>query len=254
MRWEPDISHAEFERIKSLGPPFGGWHRWGRPGLQDGAWFLDEGEHPQIRFPWKKAPHPVTGVPACPDGQTIPAHDTHLKILGGLHPIHNSILDVGGYDGVWAWLFAAERRVVLDVCQEALERWAVIHSDIICADGRDLGKLFEPEEFDVVLLIDVLEHMKATSALKCIKAAEKIAKYQVVVATPDGWWPFDDWESIVWPPDAIVAADVPCAELMAHKSGWTHEFFEDRGYEVIVQPDLHTDLDMGDGFVAFLNK
>jgi hypothetical protein len=246
MKWKPDLSPLEFQKtLQSETQPIA-MPRWNQSGLQDGAWYWD-GNDPYVRIPWRRFGGP-DGTKVW--GQCIKAHDTHLKIVRGIHPVHNSILDVGGYDGIWAWLFAAERKVVLDVCQEALERWAAIHAtEVICEDARNLDALFYPSEFDVVFLIDVLEHMKATSAMRCIKAAEKIAKYQVVVATPDGWWPFDDWQSIV-----TKGSDVPCAELMAHKSGWGHKFFESRGYSVTIQPGLHSDLDLGDGLVAFLNK
>jgi len=247
-KWNPDIDEYEFNRIQAITVPYAGWRMLTEDPFQYGAWFEDGGGTKHIRMPWKKARLP-DGTPTCPDGQTILAHNTHLQVLEYLHPHHDSILDVGGYDGIWAWLISAQRKVVLDICQEALERWAAIHSDIICADGRDLGKLFQKDEFDVVFLLDVLEHMRATSALKCLKAAEEIAKYQVMVATPDGWWPFDNYECIITP-----GADVPCVELMAHKSGWGHGFFESRGYEVTIQPGLHSDLGMGDGLVAVLNK
>ena len=244
MQFKPDLSPAGFQQVlaSSTYPPM---ELYLQTGLQEGAWYWD-GLEPYVRIPWRR----FTG----PDGtklygQCIKAHDTHLKIVRHIHPSHDSILDVGGYDGIWAWLFAARRKVVLDICQEALERWAAIHSEIICEDGGNIGKLYQENEFDVVFLIDVLEHMKATSALRAIRAAERIAKYQVVVATPDGWWPFDDWQSII-----TKDSDVPCAELMAHKSGWGHEFFEGRGYQVIIQPGLHGDLGMGDGLVAFFNK
>jgi len=245
-KWKPDLSPSEFQTVLQSETHPHAMPRWEQPGLQSGAWYWD-GNDPFVRIPWRRFPGP-DGTKIW--GQCIKAHDTHLKIIKGIHPQHNSILDVGAYDGIWSWLFAAERKVALDVCQESLERWAAIHAtEIVCEDGGNIGKLYKPNEFDVVFLIDVLEHMKATSALKAIYAAEGIAKYQIVIATPDGWWPFDDWQSIV-----TEGSDVPCAELMAHKSGWTHEFFEDRGYEVIIQPGLHNDLGMGDGFVAFLNK
>jgi hypothetical protein len=246
MNWQPDLSPSEFQRVlqSETYPPMPPLEL---PGLQVGAWYGEPGTQSHVRIPWRRFTDP-TGNKVW--GQCIKAHDTHRLVVEGIHPIHNSILDVGGYDGIWAWLFAAERKVVLDICQEALERWAAIHAtEIVCEDGGKIGKLYQENEFDVVFLIDVLEHMKATTALRAVQAAEKIAKYQVVVATPDGWWPFDDWQSII-----TKDSDVPCVENMAHKSGWGHEFFLDRGYDVTIQPGLHSDLGMGDGLVAFYNK
>jgi len=170
--------------------------------------------------------------------------------MDGIYHIHNSILDVGGYDGIWAWLFEAKTKVVLDICEEALFRWAAIHAIPICEDAGRMGMMQEDNEsFDVVFLLDVLEHMEEESALACIEAAERMARYQVIVATPDGYQPFDDWESIV-----TEDSDVPCPELMVHKSGWGHEFFRERGYNIIIQPNLHTDIGGGDGIIAMLNK
>lgn len=215
-------------------------------GLQDGAWFRDSEGIWWIRIPWRQ--YTAAGGRKV-FGQLIKAHDTHLKVMQGIHHIHNSILDVGGYDGIWAWLFEANHKTVIDICQEALERWAAIHAGILCQDAKDLSWLWADDTFDVVFLLDVLEHMEEDSALACVEAAERIAKYQVIVATPDGYQPFDDWESIITPD-----CDVPCPENMVHKSGWGREFFEDRGYKVTIQPNLHTDIGGGDGLIAFYNK
>lgn len=252
MNWQPDLTPLEFQIVLDspilwgscfLNPPVNPRRA---NELNPDAWYIDDRKEYYVFIPWKR----ITGPEGYKVfGQAIKAHDTHLLVKKYLHPQHDSILDVGGYDGIWAWLYGQGRRVVLDVCQEALERWAAIHAEIVCRDGKDIGKLFQPNEFDIVFLLDVLEHMKATSALACIKAAEKIAKHQVIVATPDGYQPFDDWQSMLTP-----GADIPCTELMAHKSGWGHEFFEDRGYKVTIQSGLHGDIGLGDGLVAFLNK
>lgn len=245
MKWQPDLTPEQFQEVIQSDPhPV--MMPWRQPGLQKGAWFHN-GIEPYVRIPWRRFPGPDSSKVF---GQLIKAHGTHQLVMHSIHPAHNSILDIGGYDGIWAWLFAAEHKVVLDICQEALERWAAIHAtEIICEDGGNIGKLYKPDEFDVVFLLDVLEHMEEDSAFACVEAAERIARHQVLVATPDGYQPFDDWESIV-----TKDSDVPCAELMAHKSGWGHKFFEGRGYEVIIQPDLHKDIGGGDGLVAFYNK
>jgi len=248
--WNPDLSPMEFQKVLEapiqwgmcfLHPP-GEPHKALEPGLNPDAWYRDINGEYYIFIPWRKI---ASGTIF---GQAIKAHGTHILVKNNIYPTHGSILDVGGYDGIWAWLFDAERKLVLDVCCEALERWAACHSKIMCEDARDLGRLI-PYNFDVVFLLDVLEHMEEESAFNAILAAERIAKRQVIVATPDGYQPFDDWESIV-----TKGSDVPCAELMAHKSGWSHEFFEERGYKCIIQPDLHSDIGGGDGLVAFLNK
>ena len=243
MKWKPDLTPEEFQEV--IAPTPEGYVRSTEQGLQDGAWFKDAKGEWYIRIPWRQYT-PPGGVKVF--GQLIKAHDTHLKVMRGIST-HDLILDVGGYDGIWAWLFEATHKVVIDICCEALERWAAIHAGVVCQDAKDLSWLYADNSFDVVFLLDVVEHMEEESAFACIEAAEKIAKYQVIVATPDGYQPFDDWESII-----TKGSDVPCAENMVHKSGWGEQFWADRGYKVIMQPGLHSDLGLGDGLVAFLNK
>jgi len=243
-RWEPDLTPEQFQAIIHSHPE--GYMRHVAPGLQDGAWFKNGRDELCIRIPWRQYTI-ADGRKAF--GQIIKAHDTHLKVMNGIHHIHNTILDVGGYDGIWSWLFDAQEKDVIDICEEALFRWAAIHANPICLDAKYIGDIFQPDFYDVVFLLDVLEHMEEESALAAIEGAEKIARYQVIVATPDGYQPFDNWQSIVTPD-----SDVPCPENMVHKSGWSHEFFQERGYNVIIQPNLHKDIGGGDGLIGFYNK
>lgn len=243
-KWVPDLTPEQFQEI--IHPTPTGYMRYIAPGLQDGAWFKNGRDELCIRIPWRQY---TAEDGRKVFGQIIKAHDTHLKVMDNIYRIHNSILDVGGYDGIWCWLFQAAEKDVIDICEEALFRWAAIHAYPICLDAKHIGCIFQPNSYDVVFLLDVLEHMEEESALAAIKGAEMVARYQVIVATPDGYQPFDDWESIV-----TKDSDVPCPELMAHKSGWGHEFFEERGYKTIIQPGLHTDIGGGDGLIGFYNK
>jgi len=220
-KWQPDLSPSEFQTVLQSPIHWGSCflnftvdpHKANEPSLNKDAWYIDEGGAYYVFIPWRKIEAGQTF------GQAIRAHNTHMIIKNNIYSKHDSILDVGGYDGIWAWLFEASSKTILDVCEEALMRWAAIHADIVCQDAKYLSTLFQPDSFDVVFLLDVLEHMEEESAFACVEGAEKIAKYQVIVATPDGYQPFDDWKSILYPPPLHLRADVPCAELMAHKSG-----------------------------------
>ena len=57
-------------------------------------------------------------------------------------------------------------------------------------------KLFVPKSWDVVLLLDVVEHLKKTDALEVVDQARLLARRCVIVFTPDGFRPggeLDQW-------------------------------------------------------------
>ena len=240
-KYPPELTPLQFHRITTA--PSDNFERVHEPGLQEGAWLTGNGDYMHIHIPWSRAL-------SFHGGRVIRSHDTHHKVLKHICPVHDSILDVGGFDGIWAWLFAAEEKLILDTCCEALERWAIIHADIICADAGEIGGLFEEDEFDLILIMDALEHMEEESAYATIVAAEEIAKHQVIIAVPDGWVDFP----VDGPQWGLIPADIPCREGMAHRSGWSKKFFEDRGYEILVQSKLHEGIGGGDGLVCFYNK
>lgn len=210
--------------------------------LEPGAWWVSPLGQIIVRFPTEDA--------------EIFETNTQSIVRRILHGHHDSILDVGGFTGHWAWLFRAKRKVVVDLCCEALEQAKVIASEVYCMDAKDIGDKFGEDEFDIVFLIDVLEHMNFKDGYRCLLAAERIAKYQVIVASPLGYFRIDETyhpgieledKPNNWPP--IV--HTPCAELHYHRSGWATELFRKRGYEVIIQPGLHKNIGGKDGFVAW---
>ena len=60
-----------------------------------------------------------------------------------------------------------------------------IHDDCVCCDVRYLP--FKEKSFDVVLCLEVIEHLTKKDGIKLLKVSEKIAKKQVIVATPVGF-------------------------------------------------------------------
>lgn len=212
--------------------------------LEPGAWWVSPLGQIIVRFPTEDA--------------EIFETNTQSIVRKILHPRHDSILDVGGFTGHWAWLFRAKKKVVVDLCCEALEIAQIVADEIYCMDAKDIGTKFREDEFDIVFLIDVLEHMEERAGLECLLAAEKIAKYQVIVASPAGYFQIDETHhpGIVLEDDPAHIPPIyrtPCAELHFHRSGWEPEFFEGRGYKIIIQEGLHENIGGGDGFVAWRN-
>jgi hypothetical protein len=83
--------------------------------------------------------------------------------------------------------------------------------------------IFADSSWDVVLLVDVLEHLTEVSGWELLAAAERIARKKVIVFTPEGFSSQDAWAP--W--------GLPYCELQAHLSGWDVNALESVGYECI---------------------
>jgi hypothetical protein len=260
--WKPDLTPEQFQHILDSPINWGSLimpaprnpRPWNMCGLNPKAWYMDDDNKLYIYIPWNREPmekleyYRQRGM----IGHVLPINDTQRLVIDYIVTYHGAILDIGGYDGIWSWLFEAERKVLVDLCEETVERWGRLHmTECYVENGADIGDRFSDDEFDLVLLMDVMEHMTTEDALKCLEAAERIAKYQLIVATPDGWLPYDETNPNY---QSLVASGTPCKEAMLHHSGWGHEFFEERGYRVFIQKNLHEPIGGGDGLVAFLDK
>lgn len=91
-----------------------------------------------------------------------------------------------------------------------------IHNDYTFGDVRKLP--FKNKSFDVVIALQVLEHLEKKESFKVLSDLERIAKKQVIISTPIGltYHPAVDGNS-----------------LQLHKSGFMPHEFEERGYKVI---------------------
>ena len=76
---------------------------------------------------------------------------------------------------------------------------------------------FPAKSFDSVVLLDVLEHLPKEKGNELLLKAEKWARKKVVIFTPNGYLPQDDFDENPY---------------MDHCSGWEVKDFSDRGYKV----------------------
>jgi len=151
-----------------------------------------------------------------------------------------TVLDVACGLSLKSQYIDAEIRVGIDIYRPFLEKiQAGCPFAVINADALEIGSLFLPDSFDLVLLLDIVEHLEKDDSLKLIGMAEQIARVAVIVETPKGYVPqnIDIWG---WGGH----------EYQTHRSGWEPAEFEKLGYSVIlrdyVMSDLkrHTDLDV----------
>lgn len=91
-----------------------------------------------------------------------------------------------------------------------------IHDQYIISDVRKLN--FKDKSFDVVLALQILEHLKKNDAWKVVNKIERIAKKQVIIATPIG---------------KMYHPIVDNNKLQLHKSAFYPEEFEKKGYKIL---------------------
>ena len=90
-----------------------------------------------------------------------------------------------------------------------------IHNKYINADIRKVD--FEPNSFDVVMCIDVLEHLTKEEGEDLIKRMEKWASKKVIIFTPNGH---------------VLQEEYDNNPLQLHKSGWECHELEELGFKV----------------------
>ena len=92
-----------------------------------------------------------------------------------------------------------------------------IHGSYQVMDITKISDKFSAKSFDIVLLSDVIEHLKKEDGTRLVHAAEKIAKKRVIIFTPNGY--------LRQTPDD----DNP---HQTHLSGWLPAEMERLGYRI----------------------
>lgn len=135
----------------------------------------------------------------------------------------SSLLDVGcGRASPLARVLPTiENSVGVDALTSELnERGAAVsgHRRYVQSDVRRLGELFPERSFDVVVALDVLEHLEKDEGWSLLDAMERLATRRVIVFTPNGFLPQDEYDGNPY---------------QIHLSGWTVDEFRGRGYRVM---------------------
>jgi len=133
------------------------------------------------------------------------------------------LLDVGCGDGSLAKALNLNKNFKLtgvDIFEPYLKkaRKTGLYEKLIKADVRNLP--FKEEKFDVVFCAHLIEHLTRKEGFKLIKRLESLARKKVVIASPVGFLPQDEYNG---------------NPFQKHKSVWWSEDFKTRGYKVVGQ-------------------
>ena len=156
---------------------------------------------------------------AAPIIDLLPFYTTNI-IRRSLDKHARSILDVGcGYGGMMERINKHRRLFSLGIdgyikCITAAKRKNT-HDDYVLCDVRFIP--FRKKSFDIVVCLDVIEHLSKAEGFKLIGEMGEIAARQVIISTPVGF---------------VQHGVVDNSPLQIHKSGWSPQEFRKMGYKV----------------------
>jgi hypothetical protein len=152
----------------------------------------------------------------------------------GLYPTQRigSILDVACGLSLKSQYLKADVRVGVDIYRPYLAKIdAKVPFTTVVHDVRRLDEVFLEKSFDLVLMLDIIEHLEKDESLALLETAARLAKVAVIIETPEGFVPqnIDIWGH---------GGD----EWQTHRCGWEKAELEAMGYQVIRRPYRMQDI------------
>ncbi len=160
-----------------------------------------------------------------------------------------SVLDAACGLSLKSKYIPAQIRVGVDIHEEYFKHIeAEVPYVVLKYDIRKLNEIFIPKSFDIVIALDVVEHLEKEESLELLRQCEKIARKAVIIETPKGYIPQnmdiqghggDEWQT--------------------HRCGWEPEEFEALGYQTVVRgytmtdTKRHTEIDDIELDIALIN-
>ena len=167
---------------------------------------------------------------------TYVARADALEIVGARVKDADVVLDLGS--GIMPQPFV--KRPLLHLCVDAhrpyLER---LKSDVgtdpryLFLNGRwdEVMPMLPDDSVDSVFALDFIEHLEKEDGLRMLREAERVARLQVVVYTPNGFFPQTHQ------PGSPDRWGLDGGSWQTHRSGWTAEDFGDR-WSFVISPDF----------------
>jgi len=141
------------------------------------------------------------------------------KVIQGYITENDTLLDVSCGRCNASKDIKAKIKIGIDVYRIALQE-AKKHCIPINMDMRDVGKMFLPKTFDIVLWMDGIEHLSTNESMVVLEALEGIAKKRIIVFTPNEF--FDNLGMVGKEED----------EHQLHRSLFKDDFWRSRGYKI----------------------
>jgi SAM-dependent methyltransferase len=112
-----------------------------------------------------------------------------------------------------------KRSVGLDIFQPSIDAAKInqTHSEFILADALEFLAKAESKSFDIIMALDLIEHLEKEKGIWFMQQLERVAKKKVIIFTPNGFVPQKPYEDNPW---------------QEHKSGWSFKEMKDYGYRI----------------------
>ncbi len=107
------------------------------------------------------------------------------------------------------------------------------HAIFLKGDGLESMKSLDDNSVDSVFMIDIIEHLEKEDGLQLLKEADRVARKQIIIFTPLGFYPMHFKEK-----DQKDAWGLDGNDFQEHKSGWLPEDFGD-GWDFHICVDCH---------------
>lgn len=145
-----------------------------------------------------------------------------------------SALEVGCAEGRNLMQLAPRvRKIGIELHQEYVNAGKDQPIEFIVGDCMKILPTIEPKSVDLVLLIDVVEHLDKKSGWMLLSEAERISRKKILVWTPEG--------KMLQDHEHFDPNDRPWMPGLEHKSGWTKDDLDGIGYDCAVWPNYHKD-------------
>lgn len=151
-----------------------------------------------------------------------------------------SVLDVACGLSLKSKYIPAQIRVGVDIYEPYFQHiQADVPYVVIKYDIRHLRDIFLPKSFDLVIALDIIEHITKEEGIELMRQCEDIARKGVIFETPKGYIPQN-----------LDIQGHGGHEWQTHRSGWEPEEFTGHGYKVIsrayhmTDAKRHTDIDV----------
>lgn len=144
----------------------------------------------------------------------------YYKILEKELSKMESVLDVGcGSNSPLAKIYKNFYSVGVDVFEPSIKKSKKekIHDNYKLGDVLKISKYFKQKSFDVVIALDLIEHLEKNDGLNLLKQMELIAKRKIILLTPNGF---------------VEQHPVEENPYQVHKSGWKIDDFKKKGYKI----------------------
>lgn len=147
-------------------------------------------------------------------------------------PHVESVLDVACGLSLKSKYIDANIRVGVDIYPTYFEH---IETDVpyvvIRHDVRNLNEIFLPKSFDIVIALDIIEHLEKEESLEMLRQCEQIARKAVIIETPKGYVP-QNMDILGHGGD----------EFQTHRCGWEITELETMGYVCSVRDYVMQDV------------